>query len=136
MPDPSDLNWLAILAATFVSGGLGAAWYSPALFGPAWMTELGLDAEALGPDGMAIGGSVFSCFVVAVSLALLLGGLGIDTLLGGLGVGALVGFGIVAMTMLSDALFSGWSARLYAIQLGYRALYLVLQGGIYAGWPF
>ena len=47
--------------------------------------------------------------------------------------GATIGFGIVAMTMISDALFSRWSARLYAIQVGYRATYPILISGIYGG---
>jgi hypothetical protein len=51
------------------------------------------------------------------------------------GLGALLGLGVVAMTMLSDALFSGWTAKLYAIQLGYRATYLVLMGAVCGGWP-
>ena len=133
MPGFADLDWIAILISTFVAGGLGAAWSSTALFGGAWMAELGLPRDALGPAGPAIGGSVFSCFVCAVSLAWLLAGLGISSAAGGAAVGALVGCGIVAMTMLSDALFSGWSLRLYLIQVGYRAIYIVLIGAIVGG---
>ncbi|MFK7898889.1 MAG: DUF1761 domain-containing protein [Myxococcota bacterium] len=107
MPDLSQLNWIAILVSTGVAGGLGAAWYSPALFGNAWMAEIGMSEEDLGPSGGALFGSVFSCLIAAVSMAILFAGLGVHTLSGGLAVGALVAFGIVAMTMLSDALFSG-----------------------------
>jgi hypothetical protein len=38
------------------------------------------------------------------------------------------GLGVVAMTMLFDALFSGWTARLSAIHLGHRATYLLIMG--------
>ena len=99
MPSLGDLDWIAVVVSTLVAGGLGAAWYSPVLFGPAWMAALGKSEEDLGPTGAAMAGSVFSCFVAAVSVGLLLQGLGVDSLLGGLGVGALVGLGIVAMTM-------------------------------------
>jgi Protein of unknown function (DUF1761) len=133
MPGFADLDWIAILISTFVAGGLGAAWYSKALFGEAWMAELGMPRDALGLAGPAIGGSVFSCFVCAVSLAWLLAALGISSAGGGAAVGALVGCGIVAMTMFSDALFSGWSLRLYLIQVGYRAIYIVLIGAIVGG---
>jgi hypothetical protein len=133
MPGLSDLHWIAILVSTFVAGGLGAAWYSPALFGNPWLAELGKSRDELGPGGPAIGGSVFSCFVCSVSMAWLLTGLGVSGIARGAGVGALVGLGIVAMTMLSDALFSGWSFRLYMIQVGYRAVYIVLIGAIYGG---
>jgi len=49
--------------------------------------------------------------------------------------GALLGLGVVAMTMLSDSLFSGWGWKLYFIQMSYRATYLVLMGAICGGWP-
>jgi len=45
--------------------------------------------------------------------------------------GAIIGF--VAMTKLSDALFSGWRAHLYATQVGHRATYPILISGIYGG---
>ena len=133
MSQLAELNWIAIIVSTFVAGGLGAAWYSPALFGKAWLAEIGRGEEDLGLAGREIAGSILSCFIASVSMALLLTALGIQRVGDGLGLGALVGLGIVAMTMLSDALFSGWSARLYAIQVGYRATYLVLIGGIYVG---
>ena len=37
----SDVNFLAIAVAAVISTGLGALWYSPLLFGPAWMKALG-----------------------------------------------------------------------------------------------
>lgn len=129
----ADLHWIAILVSTFVAGGLGAAWYSSALFGDVWLAEIGKSRAEAGPAGPAIGGSVLSCFVCSVAMAWLLTGLGVTSVAGGAAVGALVGLGVVAMTMLSDALFSGWSLRLYLIQVGYRALYLVLIGAIYGG---
>ena len=136
MPDLASLDWVAILVCTFFAGGLGAAWYSPALFGKAWMAEIGLGEEDLGPGGREIAGSVFSCFVASLAMAMLQQKFGIQGAGSGLCVGATIGLGIVAMTMLSDALFSGWSLRLYAIQTGYRALYVSLIGAIYGGWPF
>ena len=66
-------------------------------------------------------------------MAMLITGLDATGIARGAGVGALVGIGIVAMTMLSDALFSAWSLRLYLIQSGYRVLYIVLIGAIEGG---
>jgi len=43
------------------------------------------------------------------------------------------GLGAPWMTMLSDALFSGWRARLYATQVGHRATSPILISGIYGG---
>jgi hypothetical protein len=49
----SHLNWLAVVAAavsTFVIGGL---WYSPALFGRAWMSANNFTQEDLSKSNMA-----------------------------------------------------------------------------------
>ena len=59
---------------------------------------------------------------------------GSASLLAGAGVGLVLGVGIVAMTMLSDSLFSGWGWPLYFIQVGYRATYLVLMGAVCGAW--
>ena len=37
--DPSTINWWAILVAGISAFVLGGVWYSPALFGKAWMSE-------------------------------------------------------------------------------------------------
>jgi len=134
MPDLATLTGPAILLGAIVGGGLGALWYSPVLFGDAWMAELGKTAEELTPSGAAMGGSIFSCLVAATAVEWLATAIDADTALAGASLGLLLGLGIVAMTMLSDALFSGWTARLYAIQLGYRAAYLVLMGAISGAW--
>jgi hypothetical protein len=135
VPDLAALTWPAILTGTVVGGALGALWYSPALFGSAWMAELGKNAEELAPDGRAMAGSIFSCLVAATTVEWLATAIGADGAAAGAGLGLLLGLGIVAMTMLSDALFSGWTARLYTIQLGYRASYLLLMGTISGTWP-
>ncbi len=94
------------------------------------MKELGLTEDDLGSAGPLIGGSIATCLVAAVTVDALIVLTGIDTVTGGLALGAALGLGIVAMAMASDALFSGWTLRLYIIQMSYRALYLVLMGGI------
>ena len=128
--DPSQLSPVAILISTVASAALGALWYSPVLFGQAWMDALGIGEDDLGGAGPLIGGSVVTCLVAAITVNALIVMTGITSVAGGLALGAALGFGIVAMTMASDALFSGWSMRLYVIQMSYRALYLVMMGGI------
>jgi hypothetical protein len=42
MPDPSiGINYLAVVVSAVVYMALGALWYSPALFGKAWMKGIG-----------------------------------------------------------------------------------------------
>ena len=38
-------NWIAVLAAGISAFVLGGVWYSPALFGKAWMKENNFTAE-------------------------------------------------------------------------------------------
>ena len=135
MFDLSSLNPFAVGVAALVGVVLGAAWYAPPLLGNAWMQALGKPQEELGSPAASIGGSALSCLVAATAVALLVQAVGARGAAAGAGVGALLGLGIVAMTMLSDSLFSGWGWRLYFIQMGYRAAYLVLMGAICGGWP-
>ena len=129
------MSLFPILVGAVLSSMLGAAWYSPALFGPAWMKALGKTEDELTPAGKEIAGSALSCLIAASAMEWLVVSTGSTTALAGASVGALVGLGIVAMTMLSDALFSGWGVALYAIQVGYRATYLLLMGTISGAWP-
>ena len=133
MPEVA-LNPAAILVAAFVSAALGAVWYSPPVLGRAWLAALGKTEAELGPQAPAILGSVVSCLVAATTVDFLLAATGTATLLGGAGLGLVLGLGVVAMTMLSDSLFSGWGWRLYFIQMSYRAGYLVLMGAICGAW--
>ena len=43
--DVSAINWLAVIVAAIASFVLGSAWYSPALFGNAWMKASGMTEE-------------------------------------------------------------------------------------------
>lgn len=42
-----DINLWAVLGAAILSGGLGALWYSPVLFGKRWMAEMGYTPEIM-----------------------------------------------------------------------------------------
>jgi len=130
-----DLNFLAILVAAIASMALGALWYSPLLFGNAWLQELGKDADDLGSPLPAMIGSAVSCLVSAICVAIFVQALNAESVVEGAVVGLLCGLGLVAMSMLSDSLFSGWGWRLYFIQMGYRAVYLALMGSTIGGWP-
>ena len=46
------INWLAVLAAAISTFVLGGLWYSPALFGRAWMSVNRLNQEDLAKSNM------------------------------------------------------------------------------------
>ncbi len=48
-----EINWFAALAAAVAAFGLGGAWYSPAMFGTAWMRASGVSPERAAQANMA-----------------------------------------------------------------------------------
>ena len=133
MFDLTTFNPLAVSVATGVGAALGALWYSPAMLRNRYVAALGKPEVNL-QSPLAILGSVVSCLVAVTSVAVLVSAAGARTTLAGALVGLIVGI-VVAMTMLSDCLFSRWGWRLYFIQGGYRVLYLIIAGAICGGWP-
>jgi hypothetical protein len=50
--DMSTINWWAVLVAGISSFVLGGVWYSPALFGNAWMKDNNLTMEEIKKGNM------------------------------------------------------------------------------------
>ncbi len=131
-----DINYLAVLTATFITMILGALWFSPILFGNKWMKMMGFTEEQLKEDGsvkeMII--SVLTSFVEAVVLASLVIMTGADTIFQGIHLGAMIGIGIIAMVNLSNAMFNRVPIKLWLIGSGYRVVYFMINGAILAVW--
>lgn len=125
--------WAVLVAAlsTFLIGGL---WYSPALFGKAWMRENGFTEETLRKGNMAkIFGLAFLLGVVAaINLAMFMGPEK-DPAMGALW-GFLAGFGWVATFVGTHYLFERRSFRLFLINAGYSVVALTLMGVILTLW--
>jgi len=65
-----QVNYLAVLACTVVAMILGSLWYSPVLFGNAWMKAIGLKKEDFkkGDSNKAMFASVILAFIGAIQL--------------------------------------------------------------------
>lgn len=131
-----QVNYLAVLVCTIVAMALGALWYSPVLFGNAWMKAAGLKEEDIkkGDAGRGMIVSAITTFIEMVVLASLLIMIGTTSMLMGIHMGALVSVGIIAMVMLSNAMFHQTSRGLWGINAGYRIVYFVINGAILAVW--
>lgn len=131
-----NINYFAVLTATFITMLLGAIWYSPILFGNIWMKLMGFNEEQLKKEGSAkeMMISVFTSFIEAVVLASLIIMTGTDTLFQGIHLGAMIGIGIIAMVNLSNAMFNRVPVKLWAIGSGYRLIYYMLNGALFAIW--
>src|SRR5215212_194323 len=78
--DMTTINWLAIFVAGISAFVLGGVWYSPALFGNAWMKEnrLTIDDVKKGNKGKIFGWSFILSLVMAANLGMYLNAPGIN----------------------------------------------------------
>ncbi|MGE0772608.1 MAG: DUF1761 domain-containing protein [Cyclobacteriaceae bacterium] len=132
--DMSYLNIWAILVAavsTFLIGGL---WYSPAVFGKAWMKENGFTEESLKGGNMAkiFGLAFFLGLIAAINLAMFIGP-DADVSFGAFA-GFAAGFGWVATFVGTHYLFERKSFKLFLINAGYSVVALTVMGIIIGAW--
>ena len=135
MPDQISFNYLAILVATVSTFLLGGLWYSPVLFGNAWMREMGFTPEsckAMGDAGRIMGLAFVIELIMAFNLAAFIGAKA--SLAFGLFAGAAAGFGWVALAFGVTYLFERKSLRLFFINAGYHGVAFTLMGAILGAW--
>lgn len=132
--DLSQLNYLAVIVAALSSFMLGGLWYSPVLFGNAWMAESGVTEEAAQNSNKArvFGLAFLASLVISFNLAMFLGAE--STLISGAFYGFLAGFGWVAMAFGVNDLFELRSFKLFAINAGFHCVSFTLMGAITGAW--
>ncbi len=135
--DTSTINWLAVLVAGLSAFVVGGIWYSPGLFGKAWMKDSSLSEEdiKLGNKGKIFGFTALFSLVMAANLAMFL----VDTpqMKTDVSWGATAGFlaGIWAFCAIAiHSLFELKSWRYIFINGGYSVVALVLMGAIIGLW--
>jgi hypothetical protein len=125
--------WAVIVAAvsTFLIGGL---WYSPAVFGKAWMRENGFTEEGMKNSNMVkiFGLAFFLAFIASINLAMFMGEENRVEM--GAFWGFLAGFGWVATFVGTHYLFERRSFKLFLINAGYSIVALTVMGMILAAW--
>jgi hypothetical protein len=128
------VNWLAVLVAGISSFVIGGIWYSPALFGKAWMKENGLSLEQIQKSnkGKVYGLALVLSLIMAVNLAMFLSNSSIQ-LSTGLLYGFLTGLWIFCGIAIVG-LFEQKTARYIFINGGYMLVALTLMGGIIGIW--
>jgi hypothetical protein len=128
------LNWFAVLTAavsTFLIGGL---WYSPVLFGRAWMSANGFTQQNLGGNtGTIFGFAFIFALLMSANLAAFLADAK-TTAAWGATAGFLAGFGWVALGIATIALFERRSWKYIAINGGYMTVAFTLMGLILGAW--
>ncbi len=130
----SAINYWAVLVAALTSFVIGGLWYSPFLFGKAWMAENGFKDEDMQQANMVkiFGGAFILNLIIAFNLAAFLGDK--QDLAWGMTAGALAGIGWVAAAFGVVYLFERKSVKLFLINAGYQAVVFILMGGILGIW--
>jgi len=139
-----EINWLAVLVAGISAFVLGGIWYSPKLFGNAWMADNKLSLEQIrsGNFGKIYGWAFILSLVAAVNLAMFLTDTpdectGVCAQQTDLAWGTIAGFlaGIWVFCFVAiHGLFEHKPARLIFINGGYAVVALALMGAIIGLW--
>lgn len=130
----NSINWLAVLVAGISAFMVGGVWYSPSLFGKAWMTDNKLSEADIkqGNKGKIFGATAIFSLLMAANLGMFLNDAKTD-----LQWGAIAGFlaGIWTFAAIAiHSLFELKSWRLIFINGGYSVVSLVLMGAIIGLW--
>jgi hypothetical protein len=142
--DMSSINWLAVLVAGISAFVLGGVWYSPMLFGNAWMKENKFTEEQLKSSNKTkiFGWAFVISLIMAANLAMFLADTPAEctgncaqktditwgTIAGFLA--GIWGFSAIAIA----ALFEQKTARYIFINGGYALMALTLMGAIIGVW--
>ena len=127
----ADLNIWAILVAALSAFALGGLWYSPALFGRAWIAHAKCDEQTGHPAVVYIVSFLFA-LVAAALFAYLLGPK--PSLQMAVGTGLMVGAGFVAASFGINYQFANRSTTLWMIDGGYHIVQFALYGLILGLW--
>lgn len=129
-----QLNIWAVLVAALSTFLIGGLWYSPAVFGKAWMRENGFTEESMKNANMVkiFGLAFFLALISAINLAMYMQGESRPEM--GALWGFLAGFGWVATFVGTHYLFERKSFTLFLINAGYSVVALTIMGVIIAAW--
>ncbi len=129
---------LPVLASAIAVFILGALWYSPVLFGKAWVRAHGYTEQKITEMRASAGrayGISFACYVImAVAMSILIGRMDVRMIRGGVKLGAILGLGFAATIGLTANVFSEKRLSTWLIDAGYQVAYLILMAVILVAW--
>ncbi len=131
----ANLNWLAVFCSALSAFVIGGVWYSPLMFGNAWMKVAGMTEESVkqGNPGKIYGGAFLLTMVGSINLALFLADPKVD-LAFGIAAGAATGIGWVAPAFGVVYLFEQRPTLHWFINGAYWVVSFIVMGAILGGW--
>ena len=130
----SSLNWWAIIVATVSAFVLGGVWYSPLMFGNAWMKVAGMTEESVkqGNPGKIYGGAFVLTLIAAINLAMFLGPK--SDLAFGIAAGAATGIGWIVPAFGVVYFFEQRPTLQWFINGAYWVVTFIVMGAIIGAW--
>jgi len=131
-----DVNVISVFIAAIASTVIGIVWFSPALFGKAWMKLSGISTKDMekAKQNMTSGylGSFIAALVTAYVLGVFLNLTKTTNALDGAILGGWAAIGFVATTTLSKVLWEGKPLSLYLISNAHVFIAFIVMGWILA----
>ena len=131
-----SVNFLSIIVAAVAYMALGALWYSPMLFGNAWMKGIGKTREQLTANASPVNyvlGLIFS-FIAAYGIARIMIWTNRGSISDGIVIGLLAGVCFVLATMGVNDAFEKRPCSLTAINVLYHIVGFIVIGVIVGAW--
>ncbi len=133
------INWhvhyLAVIVAAIINMAVGAAWYSPGLFGKTWSKLIGQKMEAMRENaGTGYMVSTIGALLQAFVLANVMRDAGLTTAFRGALLGFWLWLAFVAVCVATDVVFAHRSWKLWKINAGYFLVVLLINGALLAVW--
>lgn len=125
-------NLIAIGLASVAAMVVGALWYSPFLFAPAWMKALGKTPEQLGDPKLAVTNAALMNLVSATTLCAVFQALEVSTIPGAVVTAAGLALGLVVSNQLMRDRFHGASAQLSLINGANTVVVYLVMGLVLA----
>ena len=139
------IDYLPIFFVAILHFLLGMLWYSPALFGKAWMKEMKFsEADMKKAQAKSMSGKLLTSFISGLlmmfMLSYLMGFLFFfdvspsiaEIFVGGSIIGFMIWLSFIAITLLGSVLWEGKSMKLYWINTGYYLVSFLVLGGLLA----
>lgn len=132
--NPFTFNLVGLFAGVAAHMFIGMAWYSPLLFGNAWMRAMKKRSGDLQMHSGHLIGAAITGFTVALVLAHLNDAANIMTCRASIEQAVLYWLGFVATTGFSQVVWQGKSFDLYLIEAGYWLVQLSAVSCIVTRW--
>jgi len=130
-----QVNFFAIGVSVIAVILIGALWYSPLLFGDAWLKGHGYTTDHMKEiAGRNLLFSLISYAVMASVLSVLCSYAGVSSYSHGALMGALVWVGFLATLGMTAHLVLDRPWSIYFIDVGYQFVYSITMGAIIGGW--